>query len=251
MNWLLRLGPVVVLVALWQLATVNSASPFFPPPVDIAERAWQLWFSTPFLTENFWADVVPSMLRALAGWFAGAVVGVGIGLAAGQWSRAAGYLDPPVNFLRSLPKPAIVPVFLIVFGASDVMRVGLIAFGCVWPVLLNTMQGVRSVDPTYREAARAFHLPVRTQFLRVIVPAAMPKIVAGMRVTLSLSLILMVLSEWLLAEHGLGYFLITSQRTFLVLDMWAAVVMLGVTGYLLNVLFLAVEKRVLAWHRDN
>lgn len=252
---LLRLGPAVLVLALWQWATVRAASLFFPPPMEIVRRMHELWFSGPvanaFLTSRFFGDAVPSVARALGGWLLGAVAGVGIGLIAGHWARAAGYLDPPVHFLRSLPKPAIVPVFLLVFGATDTMRVGLIAFGCVWPVLLNTMQGVRSVDPAYRDTARAFHLPMRTQVLRIIIPAALPKIAAGMRVTLSLSLILMVLSEWLLADDGVGHFLINAQRTFEVLDMWAAIVLLGLIGYLLNVLFLAVEKRVLHWERRS
>ncbi|MFD9949519.1 ABC transporter permease [Nonomuraea sp. NPDC059023] len=242
---LARFGPVVLAVLLWQWAAVAAGSPFFPPPGRIAGRVAELWFSEPLLTERFWQDAGPSVLRALTGWLAGAAAGVVVGLAAGRWKAAAGYVDPPVNFLRSLPKPAIVPVFLLVFGSGDLMRIGLITFGCVWPVLLNTMQGVRSVDPMYLETARAFHIPPRTQLLRVVIPAALPKIFAGMRVTLSLSLILMVLSEWLLADHGLGHFLITAQRTFEILDVWAAIVLLGLLGYLLNVLFLAAERRVL------
>ncbi|WP_157245293.1 ABC transporter permease [Nonomuraea typhae] len=240
-----RLGPILLAVLLWQWAAWAAGSPFFPPPARIAARMAELWFGEPLLTERFWLDAGPSVLRALAGWLAGAVAGVAIGLAAGQWTAAAGYVDPPVDFLRSLPKPAIVPVFLLVFGAGDLMRIGLITFGCAWPVLLNTMQGVRSVDPMYRETARAFHIPTRTQLVKVVIPAALPKIVAGMRVTLSLSLILMVLSEWLLADHGLGHFLINAQRTFEILDVWAAIVLLGLIGYLLNVLFLAAERRVL------
>lgn len=251
---LLRAGPAVLVVSLWQWATTSAESPFFPPPSEIVRRMWELWFSAPlsgvFLTDGFWADAFPSVARALGGWGLGAIAGVVIGLVAGQWTRAAGYIDPPVNFLRSLPKPAIVPVFLLVFGASDTMRIGLIAFGCVWPVLLNTMQGVRSADPAYRETARAFHIPLRAQLIRIVIPAALPKIAAGMRVTLSLSLILMVLSEWLLADDGLGHFLINAQRTFEVLDMWAAIGLLGLLGYLLNVLFVAVERRVLGWHRN-
>lgn len=250
----LRTGPAVIALVLWQWAAATSDSLFFPPPTEILGRARELWFSGPlaraFLTDAFWTDMVPSVVRALSGWLLGALIGIVIGLIAGQWVRAAGYLDPPVNFLRSLPKPAIVPVFLLVFGASDTMRIGLIAFGCIWPVLLNTMQGVRAISPAYRETAAAFHIPIRTQFLRIIIPAALPKIAAGMRVTLSLSLILMVLSEWLLSDNGLGHFLITAQRTFEVIDMWAAIVALGVIGYLLNVGFLAIEARVLAWHRN-
>ncbi|MFI0374125.1 ABC transporter permease [Actinomadura sp. 1N219] len=251
---LLRIAPVAVVILLWQVATVRAASPFFPPPADIVVRMRELWFSAPvsdgLLTGRFWSDTGPSLMRALSGWLLGAAIGVAFGLIAGRSTRAAGYVDPPVNFLRSLPKPALVPVFLLVFGAGDAMRIGMITFGCIWPVLLNTMQGVRSVDPMYLQTVSAFRIPARTRLARVIIPAALPKIVAGMRVTLSLSLILMVLSEWLLADSGLGHFLINAQRTFEVIDVWAAIVLLGLLGYGLNVLFLATERRVLAWHRN-
>ncbi|MEI5102803.1 ABC transporter permease subunit [Streptomyces sp. PmtG] len=251
---LIRVVPALVAVLLWQWATATEHSPYYPTPADIAARVRDLWFSAPLadgvLTDRFWRDAGPSVLRALGGWALGGAAGIVLGLVAGQWRRAAGYIDPPVTFLRSLPKPAIVPVFLLVFGAGDVMRVGLIAFGCTWPVLLNTMQGVRAVDPVQVDTARAFHIPVHTRLLRIVIPAALPKTAAGLRITLSLSLILMVLSEWLLADSGLGHFLITAQRTFEILDMWAAIVLLGLLGYLLNLLFMAVEKRVLRWHRQ-
>ncbi|MFD9071320.1 ABC transporter permease [Streptomyces lasiicapitis] len=250
---LIRVVPALVAVLLWQWAAAAEQSPYFPTPFDIAVRVRELWFSAPLadgvLTDRFLRDAGPSLLRALGGWALGGAAGVLLGLVAGQWKRAAGYIDPPVDFLRSLPKPAIVPVFLLVFGAGDLMRVGLIAFGCTWPVLLNTLQGVRTVEPVQRETARAFHIPVRVQLVRIIIPATLPKIAAGLRITLSLSLILMVLSEWLLADSGLGNFLITAQRTFDILDMWAAIVLLGLVGYLLNLLFVAAEKRLLRWHR--
>ncbi|QCX82754.1 Putative aliphatic sulfonates transport permease protein SsuC (plasmid) [Streptomyces sp. YIM 121038] len=250
---LIRVGPALVAVLLWQWAATAEQSPYFPPPFDTAARVRELWFGASLadgvLTGRFRDDAGPSLLRALGGWALGGAVGVVVGLVAGQWPRAAGYVDPPVTFLRSLPKPAVVPVFLLVFGAGDLMRVGLIAFGCTWPVLLNTMQGVRSVDPVQRETARAFHVPTRVQLVRVVVPAALPKTAAGLRITLSLSLILMVLSEWLLADSGLGHFLITAQRSFDILDMWAAIALLGIVGYLLNLLFVATERRLLRWHR--
>ena len=202
------------LLLVWQLVTVAGDWVFFPAPSKILIRVYQNWFSAPassfFLTPAFWTDVVPSVGRALAGLAIAIVIGVALGVVAGQWVSAAAYIDPPVNFMRSLPKPAIVPIFLLVLGASDGMRIGLIAFGCIWPILLNTMQGVRSVDPSYRETAIAFHIPTVVTFFRVILPAASPKIAAGVRVSLSLALILMVLSEWMLAMDGLG--LLPDQR---------------------------------------
>ena len=252
-NVLLGFGPAIVLILLWQLITTLAASPFFPSPSRIIARLYELWFSGPitslFATDLLWSDVIPSISRALSGWLLAAVIGIAVGSIAGQWSRAAAFIDPPVNFMRSLPKPALVPIFLIILGGTDWMRLAFIVFGCIWPVLLNTMQGVRSVDSTYRETAKAFHIPLWRTFLQVILPAASPKIVAGMRVSLSLALILMVLSEWMLASNGLGFFLLDAQRRFKIVDLWAAIMLLGLIGFLINVLFLACEKRLLRWHR--
>ncbi|MBO9521412.1 MAG: ABC transporter permease subunit [Nocardioidaceae bacterium] len=247
-----KLGLVVALLALWQVLTVEAQNIFFPTPADIAVRMRELWFSGPaahlFVTGGFTTDVVPSVARALAGWALGGLVGIAVGLVAGRWARAQGYVDPPVNFIRSLPKPAIVPLFLIVLGANDRMRIALIAFGCIWPVLLNTLQATRAVEPTLRDTGTAFGISLPRQFAMISLPAAAPRIAAGLRVSLGLALILMVLSEWSLTQHGLGNFLLTSQRSYQVLDMWAAVAMLGLLGYLLNLAFLALEKRLLAWH---
>ena len=246
----LTIVPAVVLTLLWQVIASAVASPFFPPPSQIVTRAYELWFSAPTIfTDAFWRDVVPSMGRALIGWLLAAAIGIIIGSIAGQWPRAAAFIDPPVNFIRSLPKPALVPIFLIILGGTDAMRLAFIIFGCTWPVLLNTMQSVRAIDSTYRETAKAFHVSPLKSYFRVLLPAAAPGIVAGMRVSLSLALILMVLSEWMLASTGLGFFLINAQRQFHLTDLWAGILVLGIAGYLLNVAFVAVERRVLRWHR--
>jgi ABC-type nitrate/sulfonate/bicarbonate transport system permease component len=249
---LLRAGPAAVLLLLWELAARAGGSQFFPPPSKILGRVYVMWFSAGpangVLTDAFWRDVVPSLTRAVSGWAIAAVIGIGLGIVAGSWEKAAGYIDPPITFLRSLPKPAIVPVFILVLGSSDAMRIGFIAFGCTWPILLNTVQGVRSVDPAFHDTARAYHIPVTTEFRRVVLPAAAPKIAAGMRISLSLSLILMVLSEWVLTDRGIGFFLLDAQRRFAILDLWAAIVLIGLIGYLVNIVFVAVEKRLMRWH---
>lgn len=250
-----RAGLVAVLIIGWQVATAATGNIFFPPPVEILGHLRDLWFSAParhfVVTEAFTADVLPSVARTLGGWLLGGLIGVVLGMIGGRWATAQGYVDPPVNFIRSLPKPAVVPLFLIVLGANDTMRVTLIAFGCIWPVLLNTLQATRSVDPTLRNTGKAFGISLPRQFVLISLPAAAPKIAAGFRVSLSLALILMVLSEWSLTQHGLGMFLLTAQRNYQLLDMWAALVLLGGIGYLLNVGFRALDRRLLAWHAGS
>jgi ABC-type nitrate/sulfonate/bicarbonate transport system permease component len=249
----LGIGPVIVVLALWELVTRLGASPFFPPPTAIIANAYELWFTGPawalFTTDLVWRDVMPSFGKALLGWLLASLLGIVIGSIAGYWPRAAAFLDPVVDFIRSLPKPALVPIFLIILGGGDVMRVAFIVIGCAPPVLLNAMQSVRAIDTTFKETTKAYHIGGWRTYFRVILPAASPGIAAGMRISLSLALILMVVSEWMLVNSGLGFFLLNAQRFFELTDVWSAMLLLGIGGYVLNVVFVATEKRVLRWHR--
>jgi ABC-type nitrate/sulfonate/bicarbonate transport system permease component len=248
----IRFGLLIALFAAWEALLWGRDSFQFKPPSAIFARMHELWFSAPasalFLTPAFWGDVVPSVARALSGWLLGGAVGIVVGIAAGRSLALRGYLDPVVNYLRSIPKAALVPTFLIVFGATDATRVIAIAVSCVWLVLLNTLQGVRALDPVLRDTGRAFQIPAWKQLTHIVIPAAAPKIMAGLRVTLSLSLIVMLVSEWVLTDNGLGYFLIDRQRNYDITEMWAAFLLLACIGYLLNSAFLLVEQRLLAWH---
>src|SRR5262249_42965394 len=174
---------------------------------------------------------------------------VSAGVLIGRSRMASDLLDPSLEFLRAIPGPALIPVFIILLGTETTMRVTLIAFGAVWPILLNTIEATRSVDPLQLETARAFRLPARARLWRIVLPAAMPKISAGMRVSLSLAVILMVVSELVASTNGIGYRIQNAQIMFLLTDMWCGIVLLALLGFTLNWLYLKVEDRVLAWHR--
>jgi ABC-type nitrate/sulfonate/bicarbonate transport system permease component len=251
-EFVIRFGLIAVVLGVWELALFGQNSFQFKPPSQIFARMYETWFSGPitslFLTAAFWNDVAPSIARALGGWVLGGAVGILVGIVAGRSVLARGYVDPVVSYLRSIPKAALVPTFLIVFGASDVTRVVAIAFSTVWLVLLNTMQGVRTLDPVMRDTGRVLHIPRLKQLTHIVLPAAAPKIMAALRVTLSLSLIVMLVSEWLLTDSGLGFYLLDRQRNYDITDMWAAFILLAIIGYVLNTAFLAVERRMLRWH---
>ena len=140
------------------------------------------------------------------------------------------------------------PTFIIVFGASEVTRVIAIAASTIWLVLMNTMHGVRTLDPVMRDTGRAFHIPAWKQLTHIILPFAAPQIFAALRVTLSLALKVMLVAEWLLTDYGLGFYLLDRQRNYEITEMWSALFMLAILGYLLNMIFLRVERRMLAWH---
>ncbi len=129
------------------------------------------------------------------------------------------------------------------------MKVFIIAFVCLWPVLLNTIDGVAGVDPTLRETARVYGIRARDRLLKLTLPSAAPQIFAGMRTSVSLALILMVISEMVASTNGIGYFVLESQRQFDITDMWSGILLLGILGYVLNAIFTLVERRVLRWHR--
>lgn len=247
-RWLVLAG----LLALWELATWRADDPFFPRPSIIAQAIQERWLSGPpqhlFLTGSVRDDVLPSLARLLTGWGLAVVLGVSLGLALGRSSVIADYLAPVLHFLRAVPPPALLPVFVVLLGLDSSMQLAVIVFGVIWPIILNTADGARSVPATQVDTARVFQTSRTRWLLGVVIPSASPKIFAGLRISLSLSLILMVISELIGSSHGLGRTMVDAQRDFSLRNMWAVIVLLGVLGYLLNSALLAVEHRVLGWH---
>ncbi|MEU5696127.1 ABC transporter permease [Actinosynnema sp. NPDC020468] len=246
-----RWGVFVGLVVVWELLTWFADDPFFPRPTEIAEAARELWFDGPastfYLTDVVFDHVFPSIGRLLAGWGIAALIGVSLGVALGRSATAMQYAGPLLTFLRSIPPPALVPVFLLLFNVGTQMQLATIVFGVLWPILLNSVDGARSVDATKYETSAVFRIPKWQWVLGVVLPAAAPKIFAGLRVSLSLSLVLMVVSELVGTDNGIGSQLLVAQREFDFAHMWAGIVLLGVLGYALNTVLLAFERRALAW----
>ncbi|GAA0488209.1 nitrate ABC transporter permease [Paractinoplanes deccanensis] len=245
---------VAVAVAVWQLAAAAAADPFFPPPATIAAQMHELWFAGPaahlFLTDTALGNIVPSLARLAAGFLGGTLAGAVLGVAIGRSRLAYDCLDPVLQFFRAIPPPALVPVFLVLFSIGPRMQIASIVFSVVWPVLLNTADGARTVEPLQIETARAFRLTGWERLAYVIVPATLPKLFAGVRLALSLALILMVFAEIQPgASDGIGFQLLEATTRFDYETVWAAIALLGILGYLLNTALVAAERRVLAWHR--
>jgi ABC-type nitrate/sulfonate/bicarbonate transport system permease component len=235
--------PIALVALIW--AYTESTDTFYYPPLgDVFEKFKDTW-----LFERFGSDVWPSLRRIAFGYAIAVIVGVAAGAALGSSRTLRRATGPIVEFLRSIPPPALIPFAIVVIGVGDDMKVFIIAFVCLWPVLLNTMDGIGGIDHTLLDTARVYQISARDRILRVMLPAAAPQIFAGLRTSLSLSLILMVISEMVASTNGIGYFVLQSQRTFAIPEMWAGIVLLGILGYVLNLIFLLVERRVLRWHR--
>jgi len=244
---------MVVFFAAWQWITTATRFPYFPPPSLILQNTLDKWFGGPwytfFLSETGIEQLLPSLYRVLLGWGIAVVIGILLGFLIGRSERIAAYVQPTMTFLRNLPPPALLPLFLIVLGVGDMMKVVFIAATVIWPIVLNTVDGVAGVDQGQLDTARAYQIG-RTRVLRsVILPSALPKIFAGLRISLSIALILMVLSELFAATNGIGFEILQGQRTFRIVDMWSGIFVLSALGVALNLAIQAVEHRALRWHR--
>ena len=252
-SWLSYWVVLVAAVAIWQAWASSHHSPFFPPPSAIVAHMYHLWFSAPaahvFLTRDATGNVLPSLGRLVGGLAIAAAVGVPAGIAIGRSPAAAGFADPLLQFARALPPVALITVFIAIFNLGTQMEIAFIAFGTVWPILLNTIDGARSLDPLQVETARVFAMPAHQRLTRLIVPAAMPRMFAGFRLSLSLALLLMVFSELVGSSNGVGYEMNNASNSFDLTGLWSGIVLLAILGIVLNAALLAVERRVLRWHR--
>lgn len=250
-----RLLAVAIAVGGWQLGTKAAASPYFLPPSAIVPDMYHRWFSGPashlWLTSDATANLLPSLGRMLGGWAIAAAAGIALGVAIGRAPLLADLTEPLVHFGRAVPPPTLVPVFLVVFKIGTPMEVAAIIFGVIWPVLMNSIDGARHADPGHMETARAFRIPPAARIARVILPGAAPKIFAGLRLSLALALIMMVISEFVGSTNGIGNEMLTAQSTFDIPLMWSVILLLGLLGIVLNAVFSLVEHRVLAWQHDS
>ncbi|GGM40372.1 ABC transporter permease [Promicromonospora citrea] len=245
---LLTLGLPVAILTVWWVASAGSTSFYSPPLAEIVGTSRETWFSAPLAESRLAVDVVPSVLRLLAGYAVALVVGVALGVAVGSSRALRAFLEPVLEFFRAIPPPVLVPVLMLFFGIGDTMKIVVIAIGCVWPVLLNTVEGVRGLDPVLRDTARAYRLGRVATLRHLVLRGASPQIVTGARQALSIGIILMVISEMFAAKDGLGFSIVQFQRSFAIPEMWSGVLLLGVVGVLLSLVFRAVTDAVLRWY---
>lgn len=244
-NRLVGVALIVVLLVLWEVAAANAIFPPMSfPRISLILATWgRLIVSGELLKE-----LLPSLWRMFAGYVIGVFIGVILGLAMGYVRFFYNLLEPITEVLRPIPSPAYLPIVILFLGIDDEMKIFMIAFASLFPVLLNTYSGVRSVDPIQLQTARTFGVSGHKLLTQIVLPAASPYIFTGMRVSLAVALIVMVISEMVAASDGIGYFILSAQRGFDIPEMFAGVLTLAVLGYVLNRLFLLIENHVLAWH---
>lgn len=243
LNVLQRAWLIVVVFAVWWIATANSTNVFIPSLESILVSLGR------DLSNGVIASGAAYSLGNLAaGLLIAVAVGIIGGLILGETKRLREIVDPVIHFFRSVPQAALVPLIIGAFGIGQGPKIYTIAFACMWPVLLNTIDGVLGVEPTIRKFSKVYRIPRGLHFRKVVLPAALPQIVAGVRVALPIGITVMVVSELFAANKGLGFYILNSSATFMVPETWAGALLVGVIGYILSLLFVVLERRILSWY---
>jgi ABC-type nitrate/sulfonate/bicarbonate transport system permease component len=244
----LRLGAIAAFLAFWSLLSgavmmLKLFNPIFLPGpwlvlgnvLDMAIRG------------QLWIHLAATLERVALGFGAGAVLGVGLGLAAGHLTPIRHIVEPLVELLRPIPPLAMLPMFIVWVGIGEISKVGFITYATFFPIFLTTITGVRQIDPILLRAAQSLGARGVGLFTRVILPAALPDILTGLRLGVALAFFVIVISEFIGAEHGLGYLINDGRNFFLVPQMLGAAVVLGLLGYAGSGLVRLLERRLTRW----
>jgi len=234
----------LALIGLWQLgADAGLISPvFFPGPDRSFGTLWEQLHEA-----EFWYAFVETLRRMALGFVSAALIGIAAGALIGLSRNLRDYVEPTLELIRPLPASAVIPVFVLLIGLNERMIISVIAFASLWPVLLGTVHGFKTVEPRLIEVARLLHLSPLALIFKIALPNAMPDIFAGLRLALTVSLILAVVTEMLSGMPGLGHNIIMAARSFRSADLYAGIIVLGAIGYLSNIALERLERHVLRW----
>lgn len=242
--WIGGTTVVILLLSLYLLAEYLSTSSYIVPSFgEIFSSFRETW-----VFAHVGSDVLPSLYRMFSGLFLAIFIGVVLGFLVGTFRILDNLTEPTINFLRAIPAAALLPPAMVLFGVGDFTKISIIAFVCIWPILLNTRDGVQSLDETMLNSANVYGVTGLDRFVFIILPAVTPRIFAGVRVSLSIAILLLVTSEMVASTNGIGYFVFLAQQQFAVADMWAGVILLSLLGFTFNFALQKLERRTLRWH---
>ncbi|WP_296950023.1 ABC transporter permease [uncultured Massilia sp.] len=252
----------IVVIALWQAsATLGWINPqVLPSPLAVAEKfveyalplqerapgeSWLAWA----VSGELWLDTLGSMYRVLVGFAVGAGLALPLGLLMGASRRAYAWFNPLMQVLRPIPPIAYIPLSILWFGLGNAPAVFLIALGAFFPVLMNTIAGVRQVDGIYIRAARNLGVSQTTMFVRVMLPAAVPYILSGVRIGIGTAFIVVIVSEMIAVNNGLGFRILEAREYFWSDKIIAGMISIGILGLLIDIGMNRLNNHLLRWHR--
>ena len=246
-SWVLPLATVLGLLVVAELATrMQLLGPHFPTVLDGARE-----LVTQVRSESFWARVSETLVGWAAGFLIAALIAVPVGLLIASNRFVFRSTRLIIDFLRPIPPVAVLPLAVLLVGTGTEMKIYLVAFSAVWPVLFQTVYGAQDVDPVARESARAYGLNRFQQYRHVVLPSAMPYIATGLRLAATIALVVTIATELIVGSVGLGYEINQVRYADNTPAMYALIFVAGVIGWLITMAFSFAERRVLHWHHSH
>lgn len=243
--WVLGVATTMSALLVWQIIPNWGLidRQLIPPASDVLKQFLFQW-----LNAHFYGDLAVTLFRVIGGFLRAAGIGIPAGLAMGYWAGGYNMFRLTIDIFRSVPATALVPIAALVFGIGNGMHIFVVVVATTIPILLATIDGVRNVDPLLVDTARTLRQGTARIFRTVLLPAALPSIVTGLRVSIAIALIVGISSEMMLSTDGLGRRVVYAQRTFKISELYAGVLTLAALGYFLNRAFLTFEARLIGWH---
>ncbi len=242
-----RILSVLIFLSIWEIAPrlgiVDTI--FLPPFSKVAIAFWNL-----LITGELFGHIGISLYRSLLGFGLGLSVAIPLGLVIGWFKGFERFIDPLVQTFRQTSTLALFPVFILLFGIGETSKVAVIFWGVQWAVLLNTISGVKSIDPLLIKSARSMGISSLSLFIKVILPASLPSIFTGVRLSATHSILILIAAEMLGANAGLGYLLFFAEANFLIPKMYAAIITMSLLGLIVNYSLVAFEKRATRWKEE-
>ncbi|WP_206302283.1 MULTISPECIES: ABC transporter permease [unclassified Streptomyces] len=241
-----RSAAIVALLLLWEtaprLALVDRT--FLPPFSEVAQAWWEL-AADGRLADNARA----SLVRSFSGFGLAVALALPLGLLIGWYRPVADLLNPLLEVFRNTAALALLPVFVLLLGIGETSKISIVVYACTWPILLNTISAVRTVDPTLLKLAKSMNLSAPRLFQKVVLPASVPVMFTGIRLAGAVSILVLVAAEMIGAKAGLGYLINSSQYNFAIPQMYAGIITISAIGVLFNQFLVAVERRLTSWRR--
>ncbi len=239
-----RIVAIVVLLTAWEIlpriGVVDRV--FLPPFSEVIDEWWAL-----FISGDIWANTKASLTRAGAGFTLAIAIALPLGLLIGWFRQLAELLNPLLELFRNTAPLALLPVFVLILGIGESSKIGIVTYGCVWPILLNTVSGVKNVEPLLIKSARSMGLSSPRLFQKVILPAAVPTVFTGIRLAGAYAILILIAAELVGAKAGLGYLINYAQSNFDIPEMYAGIITISAIGLGINYLLLTLERRFSRW----
>lgn len=237
---------IFVLMLLWEtLSRTKIINPiFFPPFSQIIIALIKMTLKIEVINQTG-----HTLYRFILGYLLASFIAIPMGLLMGRSKFFYTLFEPLTEILRPIPSASIIPLAIIIFGIYTKMKLAVIIFGSIWPILINTIHGVKSIDPVLIDTGKIFNLNKRQFYAKILLPAAAPSIFAGMRISLAIALILAITVEMIVGSNGLGFYIINWERSFHFKEMYAGIFILSFLGYAINRLFLIINDKVIKWHK--